>query len=63
MFHAMSKQKITFALFCCCRYGQTSFLLGEILKGVISPFNTQFDYDEVISLSYDYDEVISLSYD
>ncbi|KAL8563888.1 hypothetical protein ACOMHN_049544 [Nucella lapillus] len=29
------------------RYGVTSFTLSSILKGVVAPFNTQFDYDEV----------------
>lgn len=29
------------------RYGETSFTLENLLKNVVAPFNTQFDYDDV----------------
>uniref|UniRef100_A0A2C9JE86 Aminopeptidase n=1 Tax=Biomphalaria glabrata TaxID=6526 RepID=A0A2C9JE86_BIOGL len=31
------------------RYGESSFLLSDIIKSVIQPFNSQFDYDEVVA--------------
>lgn len=35
------------------RYGSQSFILGGILKGVVSMFNTRFDYDEVVAFFKD----------
>ncbi|BFZ22405.1 hypothetical protein BsWGS_25444 [Bradybaena similaris] len=31
------------------RFGSSSFLLSEIIEGIVASFNTQFDYDEIVA--------------
>lgn len=33
------------------RYGEQSFMFGNIIKGVVEPFNTQYDYENVSGCS------------